>query len=328
MCMQEKEVTVSIIMSVYNHEKYIEKAIQSVLMQKLNVTYEVLIGEDCSTDNTRKILKSLEKDLPINFHIFYRNTNYGAGKNFDDLEKRTRGKYVAVLEGDDYWIYPYKLQKQIDFLESHPEYIAVSHNVEVVDKSGNRQTNYIYPECKKNNYTLYDYRDGVLPGQTASIVERNNYHGELFQDKFILPENYPGDQRRFFMLAAYGKVYCIQKIWSAYRYVPDEGDSWTAQMKKQSQAEKSRKQNEFLKAIYEYSLKEIRTKDSIIVSESMYLNFMFLSVLGVTKLDVSFNEWFQQFLKGKYKCRDTIFIIQYLLKIIFQKIFRKEKKFV
>lgn len=326
MCKQENKVMLSIIMAVYNHEKYVQKAVQSILMQKINVLYEVLIGEDCSTDNTRAVLKNMEKDLPVNYHIFYRETNWGAKENYKDLEQRTCGKYVAILEGDDYWTYPYKLQKQIDFLESHPDYMAVCHNVEVVDKLGNRYKDYSYPECKKNEYTLYDFRKGILSGQTASIVERNNYHGELFQDKFVLPENYPGDRKRVFMHAAYGKVYCIQKTWSAYRYVAEEGDSWAARMRTQSQSIIDGREYEFLKAIYKYSCDEIKTKDSIYTSESMLLIFMFLSVIGVLKADISFREWIRQFLKGKYKCLDMAFIIRRTVKIVFDKIWNRRVK--
>lgn len=194
--MRSDTVDISIIVAVYNHEKYIEKAIQSILMQKGDYSYEVLIGEDCSTDNTRKVLKKMEPSLPAQFHIFYREKNMGAmgENNFNDLYSRSRGKYYIVLEGDDYWTYEYKLQKQFEFLESHPDYLAVAHNTEVVDEN-NMPLGWDYPECKHTEYTIYDFRKDLLPGQTTTILMRNYFANDLF-DWHLEPSNFPGDRKK------------------------------------------------------------------------------------------------------------------------------------
>ena len=140
---------VSVVIATWNHERYIEKAVRSVLIQNVNFEYEVLIGEDCSPDDTANVLRRMEPQLPDNFHIFYRPVNYGGHKNFQYLFDRAVGKYMIILEGDDYWTYEYKLQKQVDFLESNPEYIAVAHNMKMVDQNDNEKTKHSFLECKK-----------------------------------------------------------------------------------------------------------------------------------------------------------------------------------
>lgn len=218
----------SIIVAVYNHEYYIRQALNSILDQRVSFTYEVLIGEDNSTDHTREVLKEMESSLPSNFHIFYREVNYGATKNFADLYNRSTGRYFIVLEGDDYWINSDKLQREYDFLESNPEYIAVAHNTRVVNESG-IPINVKYPECHQTEYTFDDFKKGILPGQTTTKMIRNYHKYEgIIKGTDIDVGNYPGDRREAFLLCINGKVKCIQEKWSAYRLVISHGSSYTA----------------------------------------------------------------------------------------------------
>ena len=131
-----EQVIVSVIVPVYNHEKYIAQTLDSILMQKTKYRYEVWIGEDASTDDTRAVLMEYEKKCPPDFHFLYREKNMHNSECRNDLDLRLRckGKYLICLEGDDFWTDENKIEKQIDFLESHPEYIAVSHNCVVVGK--------------------------------------------------------------------------------------------------------------------------------------------------------------------------------------------------
>jgi glycosyltransferase involved in cell wall biosynthesis len=220
-------IDVSIVVAVYNQESYIKQALDSILMQKVNFEYEVLIGEDCSTDNSRNILKELELRLPSNFHIFYREKNYGALDNFLDLYHKTNGRYFIVLEADDFWTYDLKLQKQFDFLEKHPDYISVAHNTQVVDKNGN-PVSYNYPECKREDYSFDDFLKGILPGQTTTKLTRNYYKYHVINGPNLDVGEYPGDQREAFLLCVNAKVRCIQEKWSAYRMVIKGGSSYTA----------------------------------------------------------------------------------------------------
>jgi glycosyltransferase involved in cell wall biosynthesis len=112
---------VSAAMITYNHAPYIAQAIEGVLQQKVNFPFELVIGEDCSTDGTREIVLEYQKKYPDIIRAITSDKNVGMKKNGYRTLKACRGKYIAFCEGDDYWHHPYKLQKQADYLEGHPE---------------------------------------------------------------------------------------------------------------------------------------------------------------------------------------------------------------
>ena len=107
---------VSVLVLAYNQERYIAQAIQSALDQQTEFAIEIVIGEDCSTDRTRDILKRLAEDNPDLIRLLLREKNLGGTENFYDTLRQCRGEYVAMLEGDDYWTNPQKLQMQADAL--------------------------------------------------------------------------------------------------------------------------------------------------------------------------------------------------------------------
>ena len=127
----------SVCIVTYGQEKYISQAIDSVLMQKTKYNFEILVAEDASPDNTREILKRYENDYPNRFKILFLNENtYNTKRNaFIRLFEMALGKYIIVLEGDDYWVDENKIESQIEFLETHPDYIAVAHNCVMVDEN-------------------------------------------------------------------------------------------------------------------------------------------------------------------------------------------------
>ena len=198
-------------------------------MQETKYKYEVLVGEDCSTDNTRNVLKSYEKEHPNKFKIFYRekNMNNSSCSNFLDLKKRCVGKYMICLEGDDYWTDKNKLEKQIDFLENNPEYIAVSHRCTVVDENS-VPNGEVYPECLDCEYTFEHYVSNILPGQTATLLCRNYMKMEGFDKSVLMKNLIPGDRLIYFSLLCHGKIYCMQDNMSAYRYITNGGSSFSA----------------------------------------------------------------------------------------------------
>lgn len=295
--METNDIILSIIVPTYNQEKYIEKAIYSILEQKIDFNYEVLIGEDASTDNTAEILKSLEKILPNNFYIFYRKKNMGCRNNGEDLLNKARGKYIIALEGDDYWIYRYKIKTQVEFLEKNPEYIATAHNVIVVDKNGNIRNDYRCAECKKEEYTLYDFQEGILMGQTASVLYRNYRKFNLLTDLHISVD-YPPDQKLNFLLVCNGKIRCFQEKWSAYRYVTDEGSSFSATQK----YNKNRFINRinFLKEIKCYAFNKANNIDAQKATETKFL-IALLYLIVTNKINYNLFYFFKEFYKAKYK---------------------------
>lgn len=122
-------VLVSVIMITYNHSKYIRQAINGVTMQKTNFKFELIVGDDLSTDGTQDIIRELAQKKPDIIKPILRDKNMGAVLNFNDLLSRSKGKYIAICDGDDFWTSEYKLQKQVDFLESNTEYMICCHPV-------------------------------------------------------------------------------------------------------------------------------------------------------------------------------------------------------
>lgn len=305
----EKKLSIAIM--AYNHENYIEKAIRSVLEQNIDFDYEVWINEDCSTDKTRDIIKKLEPELPDNFHVIYREKNIGARASFQDIYyNRLKGEYFATLEGDDYWNNHDKISIQVRFLDEHPEYMATAHNVEVVDENGDEIVGYKYPECKKKEYTLTDFQKGILSGQTASMVCRNFYANKKYKS-FWCSVKWAGDAPKNFVLASYGKIKCFQERWSAYRYVTNSGSSYSATFVKDKDME-----NRYLtyhKELYEYAINDVKSYESIKVSEMMYMHALLTAVLKKKVESVTFKDYAKAFMKAQYKGSCIVYSIKNLI---------------
>lgn len=125
---------VSIVTVTYNHGNYIRRCLEGIVMQKTTFPIEVIVGEDCSTDNTRAVVREFEQRYPDIIKPVYHQANVGGGKNaYEFCYPLLKGKYVAFCEGDDYWTDPYKLQKQVDFLEQNPGFVLTFHKVNVVN---------------------------------------------------------------------------------------------------------------------------------------------------------------------------------------------------
>lgn len=218
------EPLVSILVSAYNHESYIEECLRSVLSQKVDFDYEVIVGEDCSPDGTAEVLKRLRSEFPDNFQFILREKNLGAVKNGEDLYERARGKYLVDLEGDDFFINKNKLQIQIDYLEIHPECAATYTHCIVVgeDSTPNGER---YPECPNEAYTFRDYFYSRLPGQSGTLVCRREQYIAA-RTSFMEMKDfdfYPGDRRNAFLFLCLGTVHVFCEPWSAYRHVKKAG---------------------------------------------------------------------------------------------------------
>ena len=304
-------VQISVIIPTYNHENYIERAVNSVLEQKVNFEIEVFIGEDCSTDKTRTVLKGMEDRLPEYFHIYYREKNLNAG-NFDDLYSRMTGKYFIMLEGDDYWTYEYKLQREYDFLETHPDYVAVAHNAQVVNEKG-VPVNWHIHECKKSEYTIKDFQKGLFPGQTATVLRRNYYYYDLFDYDIRAPKNYPGDRVKAFLMAANGKVYCFQEKWSAYRLVTTHVSSFAANSSYDYQSKL-----EYHAALYDYA-KRNKNTSVLKVIEQMYF-WYFWGCIMKKKCGLHFEDFREEFSNAEFRMSILLYIIKKMFLLPFSKV--------
>ena len=147
---------VSVLVVTYNQEEFISQTIESLLDQDCQFKYEILIGEDCSTDKTREICQSYEKKYPGIVRLFLNDENKGFIKNYFSLFSHVRGKYIADCGGDDYWIYTEKLRKQVEILENHPDVSLVYGNWQILIEKDNKLRNNLAEITKdwfdKNNY--------------------------------------------------------------------------------------------------------------------------------------------------------------------------------
>lgn len=235
LAMQSDEIKVSVIVLSFNHEKYIAQALDSILMQEVDFNYEILVGDDASSDKTPEILQEYQKQHPDIIRVWLREQNLGATQNAYELLNCAHGKYIAACEGDDYWIVPNKLKKQVDFLETNLQYIACAHKCRIVDEDGvpaNRQK--LPWVTKKRIYTLKDFKGLILPGQATTIVRRNIYR-DVRCDYSIFAQAHPqiGDRTTTLIYVAQGDYYCFPDVMSCYRR-RRRSNSLTTQTYKQS----------------------------------------------------------------------------------------------
>ena len=227
-----KKTMVSISMLTYNHEKYIEQAIKSVLMQEVDFDYQLIIGEDCSTDNTRNIVIKYAQAYPDKIIAILHDKNVGMKENVFAVRKFLTGKYIALLEGDDCWLNKSKLFKQVHFLEENTQYYAVAHKHYEIDSNGNRITGiklleYNSGYTNKKIYTLKEFEGYYLSAHTSTIVYRNIFY-KLTPEQICYYDNCNaiGDRKLNLILAVLGGVYKLDEYMSAYRH---HGESWTEQ---------------------------------------------------------------------------------------------------
>lgn len=219
-------IDISVVMPVYNHRKYVSEAIESVLSQKHDLTVEILIIDDASTDGTAEILRYYKKKYPklIKLRCNKINSKHPT-KNVYQAILRAKGKYIAILEGDDYWISSEKLKKQYDFLEKSPQYSAYAGNVQVVDSCGEIIENQTFYTPQDNgSYTLDDFRTLRMPAMAGGFFCRNIF---LQEDLEILytADKMMGDLTIFMLCLLHGAIYQSKEILSAYRYVCTTGES-------------------------------------------------------------------------------------------------------
>lgn len=208
------EPMVSIRTSTYNHGPYIKQCIEGVLMQKTSFPFEYIIGEDFSTDETREIVFEYAKKYPQIIRVVTADYNVGSKANGQRCIRRSRGKYMAICEGDDYWTDPLKLQKQVDFLESHLDYSMCFHNAQLVIESSHL---FNLTPIENRDYAMSElFEKWLVP--TASILVRRELMKNLILDSRLLN----GDIYIVLSASSSGKVYGMSDFMSVYR-VQDNG---------------------------------------------------------------------------------------------------------
>lgn len=212
--------TLSVCCITYNHEKFLAQAIESVLMQETNFSVELVIGEDCSTDSTRQIALDYQRRYPDRIRLLLPETNLGVMGNFLGTLEACTGTYIALLEGDDYWTSPHKLQRQVDILGSHPGCNTCIHDAEefmdnksIPPRLFSEKFSTILPatehEFTQGDIALHGW---FIP--TASMAFRRT---ALFPIPAWVKEAFSGDYSLHLLLTRTGNIYYLPEVMSRYR---------------------------------------------------------------------------------------------------------------
>ncbi len=218
---------VSIYCLVYNHEKYVRSALEGFVNQKTDFEYEVFVHDDASTDDSAKIIAEYAKKYPeIIKPIYQKENQYSQGIRIVSkyICPVVTGEYIAVCEGDDYWVDSSKLQRQVDFLDSHLDYTACVHN-SLRKNMRTGEEKLMYSHKKDEDLTFFDVvQRGGCCYQTSSLMYRREYFDNrpAFFDKAVGFGDYP----LAIYLALSGKIRFLNRTMSVYR--AESENSWSS----------------------------------------------------------------------------------------------------
>lgn len=222
------QVMVSIVCATYNHEKYIEDAIESFLMQQTSFKYEIIIHDDASTDNTTNIIKRYSEKYPDLIHTIIQEENQYS-KKISYIEKymvpMAKGKYIAICEGDDYWTDSCKLQKQVEILEKHPECDICAHTASNVDAKSKNELGKIMPSKED---ILFDVKDVILGDGGFVATNSIMFRKKIFDAPPDFWNVYKLDYSIQIMGSLRGGMLYLADCMSAYRICAK--GSWTNRM--------------------------------------------------------------------------------------------------
>lgn len=216
------DIKVSVAMITYNQERLVAQAIEGVLMQQTDFAVELVIGEDCSTDGTRTIVRDYGERYPDRIRLLLPEHNLGIIPNFAATLNACRGEYLALCEGDDYWTDPLKLQKQVDFLDAHTECSMCFHDVSVLDESCPGE-NRIHPGFtdKRVTYGIEELlRTDFIA--TCSVLYRRGIAGELPPWFYGMPV---GDWPLHLLYADRGRIGYLAEVMATLRI--HGGGAWS-----------------------------------------------------------------------------------------------------
>ncbi len=216
-----KKVLLSCCCITYNHEKFISQAIEGMLKQETDFPFEIIIHDDASTDGTVEIIKKYADKYPhIIRTILQKENQYSQKKNIMAIPiNKARGQYIASLEGDDYWIDPLKLQKQVDFLEKNSEYVCCYHNSMVINGNNEVISDTLIGGPK-------DYSKSEMLASNTDITT----HSVVFKNIIVYPDDLKeipfGDMARWHLMGFHGKAKYLEDVGKA-AYRIHEGGVWS-----------------------------------------------------------------------------------------------------
>lgn len=227
--MIDERIAVSVAVITYNMQRYLPQLLDSILMQKVNFRYEIVVDDDHSPDDSRQILMDYARRHPDKLVLSLRGSNVGGSRNMYGVLRQCRGKYIAILEGDDWWDWDGKLQYQFDFMESHPEYVGMycnswcelstTESIQRVRRDISEPMVFTYADFQ--NYHFFDR----LPNSTDTAFFRNIFAEgtEAELDVFYKAHRMVWDQSLALILYGKGKVYVDPKVVSHHRTIVEKG---------------------------------------------------------------------------------------------------------
>ena len=222
----ERTPLVSIRCTVYNHEPYLRQCLDGFVMQQTNFPFEAIVHDDASTDGSTAIIREYAEKYPDIIKPIYETENLyskhdGSWRRVLDAAIHPAAKYVALCEGDDFWTDPYKLQIQVDFLETHPDYSLSVHEYKVWNELNQKFEQHRLEFLKGINgnltLTLDDYSTRVLFTRTLSSVFRKS---AMWNSKFYQYDVH-FDLSLFYALMTQGKCYLFNRVMGVYRIQPN-----------------------------------------------------------------------------------------------------------
>lgn len=227
--MDDKAPLVTVKCLAYNHEKYIRDTLEGFVRQKTDFPFEVIVHDDASTDGTADIIREYAEKYPhIITPILETENQYSKhdGSLRRIMNAVTRGKYIAHCEADDYWTDPQKLQKQVDFLEAHPDYTMSFHNAIVHHENGSQPDHLFAPLETRTYHWRENVDDWIVP--TASIIHRASVTDSEFYKAFSVSKKFlVSDNPLVRTCGMLGKLYCFSEPMSVYRLQPT---GWTQRL--------------------------------------------------------------------------------------------------
>ena len=313
--MQNNGVKATVVCFAYNHEKYIRQTLEGFVNQKTSFAYEVVIHDDASTDSTADIIREYEEKYPHIIKPIYQTVNQYSLKvnTYQFILPLMKGDYVAMCEGDDYWVDEDKLQKQVDALDANPDCSVCLHKVKTISDDGKAKT-YTYPP--------FEAESGIIPSEkfipsviTAYIYQTScfMFRGDLFREYV---SDYPefrrvagvGDVPYLLYFGNLGNVYYIDEAMSRYRI--SSAGSWTERNRDKGAAHIKR-MNLMIEAYDKYT--DGKYHDSCL--ERLRYNEMHACFLEKRFKDVLNKKYRDLFKKETFKFKTATYIGRYFYKL-------------
>lgn len=316
------DIKVSVCVITYNQEKYIRQCLDSLLNQKTNFDYEVIVAEDCSPDNTRQILLEYKEKYGDKLVLVLQDTNVGPSRNSYSARKLVRGKYVASCEGDDFWTDEYKLQKQYDILENNPQYSAVASDYMSVAPDGKVLYKSMFCMKKDAVKTMKDWlKDGFALHTVTNLARRDitPVDDERYKKlKMVAPTM--GDVITYTLLYEKGDIYVLKDVTAAHRTAGGEDTASFSFTNKTKAIEYSYMYYDIVKALEEYFYDKY---DFMPLFVHRLANISTHKIIGSLNFKIKeFKVLFDR-LSFKYKLDFFNKLFRRIIKMVFSKIKRK-----